>query len=166
MEAIFLRRSVRKFTKEKVAAEAIEYILKAAMAAPSAGNQQPWEFVVIDDRTVLNKIPSVHPYAEMMKEASVAILVCGNLEREERKGFWIQDCAAATENLLLAATTQGLGSVWLGVYPREDRVEGLRALLQLPEHIVPFALVPVGEPDEHKPPSNRYDAARVHRNKW
>ncbi len=166
MDAIFVRRSVRKFTTEKVLPPALDYMLKAAMAAPSAGNQQPWEFVVIDDRAVLDKIPSVHPYAEMLKQSPLAILVCGDLTREKRKGFWIQDCAAATQNLLLAATTLGLGSVWLGVYPREDRVEGLRALLNLPEHIVPFALVPVGEPDEHKPPSDRYDATRVHKNKW
>lgn len=136
------------------------------MSAPSAGNQQPWQFVVINDPAILDKIRSVHSYAEMLKEAPVAILVCGDLQLARMKGFWVQDCSAATQNILIAVQAKGLGAVWLGVYPAEERVKGIQKLLSLPEHVVPFALVPVGYPAETKPPSNRYDTARIHYNKW
>ncbi len=164
--AIRSRRSIRKYTAESVPDSAVQALLEAAMAAPSAGNQQPWQLLVIDEASVLDQIPSVHPHAEMVPQAELAILVCGDLSRERHKGFWVQDCAAATENLLLAATALGLGAVWLGVYPREDRVAGMRALLELPKHIVPLALVPIGLPGESKRPVNRFDPSRVHRNRW
>ncbi len=166
MKAILTRRSIRKYTAQPVSEETIRELLEAAMSAPSAGNQQPWEFVVINDRKILDEIPQVHPYAQMCRQAPVAILVCGDLQREAHKGFWVQDCSAATENLLIAVNEKGLGAVWVGVYPREDRVEGLRKLIQLPEHIIPFALIPIGYPAEKKPPGNRFDSARVHNNKW
>ena len=114
------------------------------MFAPSAGNQQPWHFVVIDDREILDQVPPVHPYSKMMRQVGVAIVVCGNLQRERHQRYWVQDCAAATQDLLLAARAQGLGTVWLGVFPREDRVAGLRRLLDLSEYIVSLVLVPVG----------------------
>jgi nitroreductase len=166
MEAIFSRRSIRKYTSQKVSEKVVEELLKAGMAAPSAGNQQPWHLVVIDDRKILDEIPTVHPYSEMLKEAQVAILVCGDLKAEKHTGYWVQDCSAATQNILLAVEAQGLGGVWLGVYPREDRVSGIRKLLNLPDHIVPLSLVPVGYKGERKPPADRYDASRVHRNGW
>lgn len=166
MEAIFSRRSIRKYTSQKVSEKVIEELLKAGMAAPSAGNQQPWQFVVIDDRKILNEIPKYHPYSEMLKEASVAILVCGDVESEKHKGFWVQDCSAATQNILLAVEALGLGAVWLGVYPREDRETGIGKLLGLPEHIVPLSLIPVGYKGEQKPPAERYDASRIHHNRW
>ena len=166
MDAILSRRSIRKYTLETVPENVIQELLEAAMAAPSASNQQPWQFVVINDRHVLDQIPSYHPYSGMVKEVGTAILVCGDLKLETSKGFWAQDCSAATENILLAAHARGLGAVWLGVYPREDRVKGLRKLLNLPDHVVPLALVPVGFPAEKKPPANRYNTARVHYYKW
>ncbi len=166
MEAIFSRRSIRKFTSEKVSEQVIEELLKAGMAAPSAGNQQPWQFVVIDDRKILDQIPTVHPYSAMLKEANVAILVCGDLKAEKHKGYWVQDCSAAIQNILIAVEALGLGAVWLGVYPREDRVAGIQKLLGLPEHVVPLSLIPVGYKGEQKPPANRYDASRVHHNGW
>lgn len=166
MKAIRSRRSIRRFTAEPVPDDAIKTLLEAAMSAPSAGNQQPWEFVVISERAVLDAVPGVHPYAQMCREAQAAIVVCGNLERETHKGFWVQDCAAATQNILIAAADLELGSVWCGVYPREDRVRGLRKLLELPAHIVPLSLIPLGHPAEKKPPSARFDPARIHVNKW
>lgn len=166
MKAIRSRRSIRRFTSEPVSDEAIQALLEAAMSAPSAGNQQPWEFVVIKDRAVLDAIPSVHPHAQMCREAQAAIVVCGNLERDSHRGFWVQDCAAATQNILIAATDRGLGSVWCGVYPREDRVKGLRNLLGLPDDIMPLALIPLGQPAEKKRPSERFDPTRIHHNKW
>ncbi|HOW35664.1 MAG TPA: nitroreductase family protein [Candidatus Omnitrophota bacterium] len=166
MKAIFERRSIRKYKPDPLTEETIREILEAAMAAPSAGNEQPWEFIVINNRTVLNEIPKIHPHASMTKEAPVAILVCGNLKKEVHKDLWPQDCAAAVENILLTVTDKGLGAVWTAVYPREERVAGMRKLLNIPEHVVPFALIPIGYPAEEKPPIKRFDAARIHYNKW
>ncbi len=166
MEAIYNRRSIRKFSSRPLPRETIEAIIKAGMNAPSAGNEQPWHFIVIDRRKVLEEIPSVHPHAEMVKQAPVAILVCGDLLLEKHEGFWVQDCAAATENMLLAAASLGLGSVWLGVYPRNDRVEGLRKLLNLPDHVIPFSLLPIGHPAEKKAPKNDFHPLRIHYNTW
>jgi len=166
MQAILSRRSIRRYTDQPLPETLITGLLKAAMSAPSAGNQQPWQFVVINERGILDKIAQFHPYARMLLEAPAAILVCGDLKLETSKGYWVQDCSAATQNLLLAAHASGLGAVWLGVYPREERVVALRTLLGLPEHIAPLALVAVGYPAETKPPSNRYDAARVRYNRW
>ena len=166
MKAIFARRSIRKYTSEPVEDKVIHDLLEAAMAAPSAGDERPWEFIVLRDRAVLDAIPAIHPYAQMVKDAPVAIVVCGDLHKQKYKGFWVQDCAAATENLLLAVTDAGLGAVWCGIYPLEERVEAFRRLLAAPAHIVPFALVPIGHPAEEKPPARRYDAARVHHDRW
>jgi nitroreductase len=166
MDFILSRRSVRKFTKEPVAEEQVRQLLAAAMAAPSAGNQQPWHFVVIDDRRVLDQPPAFHPNSKMLYEAPLAIAVCADLTRDSHHGMWVQDCSAATENLLLAAHALGLGAVWLGIYPREERVGGLRKLLGLPEHVMPLSLVAVGHPGEHPPPAERFQESRIHRNHW
>lgn len=167
LQALFSRRSIRKYSRAAVSAESLRDILEAAMSSPSAGNQQPWHFVIIDERHILDQIPSLHPHSMMCREAPVAILVCGDPTLEKHVGYWVQDCAAATENLLLAVHAKGLGGVWVGVYPREDRVIGLRRLLAIPEHIIPFALVPLGHPSEQKPPRpDRYHEARIHKNRW
>ncbi len=166
IECILTRRSIRKFERKPIPKEMIDQLLRAAMAAPSAGNQQPWHFVVIDDRALLDAIPSIHPYAAMTAEAPVAILVCGDLKVEKHKDFWTQDCSAATENLLLAAHALGLGAVWTGIFPRQDRLQGYQKLIELPESIIPLALIPIGYPAEKKEAGNRYDPARVHHNAW
>jgi nitroreductase len=166
IEAILTRRSIRKYTAEPVSDAVAKDLLEAAMAAPSAGNQQPWHFVIIRDSQILVQIPSVHPYSSMVPQASLAILVCGDQRLEKHSGYWVQDCAAATQNLLLAAHARGLGAVWLGVYPREDRVAGLRKLLGLPESVTPLALISVGYPAERKPKADRYNPARVHTDGW
>lgn len=166
MKAILSRRSIRKYTSEPVPENFIQGFLEAAMSAPSAGNEQPWHFVVIDDRSILDEIPTFHPHSQMLKDAPIAILVCGDLTLEKHKGYWTQDCSAATENMLLAIHAKGLGAVWLGIYPREERVAGLRKLLVIPDHVVPFSLIPVGYPSEQKPPANRFEASKIHRNRW
>jgi nitroreductase len=166
MKEIFERRSIRKYTGEDVSDESIKELLKAAMAAPSAGNQQPWDFIVVKDRAVLNEIPKVHQYAQMLKEAPLAIIVCGSLDREKHKGYWMQDCAAAIENILIEAQFLGLGAVWLGVYPREDRVAGIKKLLEIPENVMPLAVISMGYPAESKEASQRYDEKKIHINKW
>jgi Nitroreductase len=125
----------------------IETIIKAAMAAPSAGNQQPWHFIVITDRAKLDAIPSFHPYSKMVMQAPAAILACGDPDGKKWPAFWDQDLSAATQNMLLTARDLGLGTVWVGVYPEKDRMEGFRKLLGIPENIHPFALIPIGWPD-------------------
>ncbi len=165
-DTILSRRSIRRYTRQPVPEAAVGQLLEAAMSAPSAGNAQPWQFIVLTDRRLLDEIPTFHPYAEMLREASVAIVVCGDLRLEKYKGYWIQDCSAATENLLLAAHALGLGAVWVGVYPTEDRVKRMQALLRLPPHVIPLSLVPVGYPAERLERAERYDSSRVHRNGW
>ncbi len=166
MTAILSRRSIRRYTKEPIPDEVIKELLEAAMSAPSAGNEQPWHFVVITDRELLDEIPKIHPYAQMLREAPVAILVCGDRNLQKYEGYWVQDCSAATENILIAVHAKGLGGVWLGVYPLEDRVNGIRKLLGIPEDVTPFSIVSIGYPAERKPPANRYNAERVHKNRW
>jgi len=166
MRAILTRRSIRKYTAQPVPDAVVTDLLKAAMSAPSASNQQPWQFVVINDRQVLDEIPDIHAHSKMLKEAALAVLVCGDQRLEKSKGFWVQDCSAATQNLLLAAHATGLGAVWLGIYPREERVADFQKKFGLPEGVIPLALISIGYPAEEKPPSNRYDPARVHYNRW
>ena len=166
IEAILSRRSIRKYTKKSVSKELIKNLLEAAMSAPSAGNQQPWHFIVIIDTKILIDIPTFHNHADMLKEAALGILVCCDKDLEKHKGMGIQDCSAATENILIAVQAKGLGAVWLGVYPRKERIDGLRKLLNIPEHIIPFSLISIGYPAEEKPRANRYNESRIHYNKW
>lgn len=166
MEAILTRRSIRAYTHEPVSEANVEAMLKAAMAAPSAGNQQPWQFIVIDDRATLDAIPAFHPYSTMLKQAPLAIVPCGESKTAQMPQYWSQDCSAATENLLLAAHALGLGAVWLGIHPEADRVAKTRELLGLPREITPLCVIAIGHPAEDKDPADRYDEARVHRNRW
>ncbi len=166
MNAIFQRRSIRKYTSQQVAEERIEQLLRAGMAAPSAGNEQPWEFVVIRDRAVLNEIPKFHAFSKMLPEAGCAIVVCGDLNRDQFNGFWVQDCSAAAQNILLMAQELGLGAVWLGVYPDQSRVQPLAKLLRLPQNIVPLCILSVGYPAENRGEIDRFDPDRIHKDRW
>ncbi|MFH1017119.1 MAG: nitroreductase family protein [Pseudomonadota bacterium] len=166
LEAIFTRRSIRKYAKGTVPGPVVTELLKAAMAAPSAGNKQPWHFVVIDDRQILERVITFHPSAEMLHETALGILICGDESLEKGKGYFPLDCSAAAQNVLLAAHAKGLGAVWLGIYPRQDRIAGMRELVGVPEGIVPFALISIGLPAEKAGPVERFDAGRVHRNRW
>ena len=127
IQTIFARRSIRKYTAEPVREEDVRTLLEAAMAAPSSSNRKPWHFVVVDDRETLDALAEVHPYGKMLFEATLCIAVCGDPTITER--VWVQDCSAATENLLLAVTALGLGAVWLGVHPREERVAAISEVL-------------------------------------
>ena len=164
LEAIHTRRSIRRYEDRAVPEELVEDVLRAAMMAPSAVNKQPWHFVVIDDRKLLSEIPKINPNAAMAAGAPLAILVCGDLKLEHPSGYWVVDCAAAVENLLLAAHAVGLGAVWTGVYPRQQRIDGLKKLFGLPEHVMPHTLVVLGYPAEQPPSQDRYRPERVHRN--
>ncbi len=166
IEAIRTRRSVRHYKEDPVSEELIDKILAAGMSAPSAGNQQPWQFVVIRKRESLDAVPAINPYSEMVRHASVAILVCGDLHLERFKGYWMQDCCAAVENILLAAHGLGLGAVWTAAYPETSRVEGFQKLLNLPDHIIPLALIPIGFPIVPPEPANRFNRTRIHYDRW
>jgi nitroreductase len=166
MESILTRRSVRKYTADPVSEAHVTDLLRAAMAAPSAGNQQPWAFVVVRDQAVRAVIAGANPYGGMATEAPVVIVVCADLRKDERPGFWVQDCAAATQNLLLAAHAAGLGAVWCGTYPREERMGPIIAGLGLPEYILPFSVIPIGHPAEQPAPVDRYDSRRIHFDRW
>jgi len=165
-EVIHTRRSVRTFTSQAVPPQALEELLAAAMQAPSAGNEQPWQFVVIDDRRILDAIPQISPYAPMCRVAPLAVLVCGDMREAHHAGYWVQDCSAATENLLLTVHDLGLGAVWTGVYPNQERVASFRELLNLPEEIVPVALVAIGVPADRAESVPRFNPSRIHRNGW
>ena len=164
IQTIFARRSIRKYTAEPVGEEDIKTLLEAAMAAPSSSNRKPWHFVVVTDRQTLDGLAEVHPYGKMLFEATLCIAVCGDTTISERS--WVQDCSAATENLLLAATALGLGAVWLGVYPMEERVAAISEALGIPKTILPLNLISIGHPAEEKEPRTQYDEARVHRGRW
>ena len=166
LKAILTRRSIRKFTGKNIPEEIITKLLESAMYAPSARNTQPWHFIVINQRVILDKLPHVHPYAEMCYEASLAILVCGDINIENLEGYIAVNCAAATQNILLAAHDLGLGSVWLGVYPRKERMEPLSKLFNLPQNIIPVSLVALGYPNEQINMPGRFKLERIHFNKW
>ncbi len=165
-DPILERRSVRRFTARDVEEKEVRKLLEAAMSAPSAGNERPWHFVVIRDRRTLEGVMEFHPYAKMLEECAGAILVCADPSLEKYPGFWVQDCSAATENILIMAVQLNLGAVWLGIYPIEERVSGLRKLVGLPDSMVPFSLVPFGHPAEERKLIDRYDGDRVHHEKW
>jgi nitroreductase len=163
IQTIFARRSIRKYTAEPVSEADIKTLLEAAMAAPSANNSQPWHFIVVTDRKTLDALAEAHPYGKMLAQATLAVAVCGD---PAVSGYWEQDCSAATENLLLAVTALGLGAVWLGVHPRDDRIAAMRRVLGIPQAITPLNLISIGHPAERKEPRTQYDEARVHRGRW
>lgn len=166
MEALMTRRSIRSFTDKDVSKELEEKVLRAGMAAPSAGNEQPWHFVVVRDKATLMRIAEVHPHAGMLKEAALGIIVAGEKSLEAHEGMMAQDLSAAAQNILLACHAEGLGAVWCGVHPRPEREEGIRKVLGLPEGVVPFCVIPVGFPKTRPGLSDRYRPDRIHREKW
>lgn len=162
-EALLKRRSVRKFTNEVVSVDAINELMHAAMSAPSAMNSQPWEFFVIQDKNALNNVIKCMRYANY--GANTAIIVAGNSKRflpETMKEFWVQDCSAATENILLRAVELGLGTVWCGAYPNLECSNKLRLALGANENIVPMNVILVGYPDENPEPRDQFDKNKVH----
>ncbi len=167
MNTILNRRSIRKYEDKPVEKEKIEKILKAAMQAPSAANQQPWEFLVIENKETLKKLADMSPYSKMVGSAPLAILLMARKEGLIFPDCVPQDMGAAAENLLLEVADLGLGAVWLGVTPMIDRMEFTKKLFDLPDSIQPFALIPIGYPDgQENAFVNRYDETRVHYETW
>lgn len=180
LEVIKARTSIRAFTGEKLSEEQINTLLDAAMAAPTAADIRPWHFVVITDDEVKSGLYSGERHKSMVTTAGVVIVVCGETTRQVRprdaepdaepevrpNNWWFEDCSAATENLLLAATALDLGAVWLSCYPNEKSVERIKAYLGLPETIVPLAIVPVGYPAENPEPKQKWDPSKIHYDRW
>lgn len=168
LENIHARKSVRQFTDEPVSQEHIETMLKAAMAAPTAVNYQPWRFVVVNERAQLDAMAEVLPFAKMLKQAPLAIIVCGETTWFDGKEniFWQQDCSAATQNLLLAAEALGLGAVWTGVYPDYQRARDLSDFLGLPGTVQPLCCIPIGHHDGTTQPKDKWKPENIHYGKW
>ncbi len=168
LECIMTRTSVRQYQDRPVSRDTVEILLKAAMAAPTAVNKQPWAFVVVDDRAVLDSLTEYLPYARMLTHAPLAIVTCGDMSKAiegDAREMWVQDVSAATENLLLAAHAVGLGAVWTGVYPIQERMDGVKKALALPDNLVPLSVVPVGYPATEQAPKDKWDASKVYFNR-
>lgn len=165
-EVVSTRRSIRRYLDRNVPAEFVDRVIAAGMSAPSAGNQQPWHFIVITERDTLDTIPTFHPYAKMLAEAPVAVVLCGDPVGTRWPDLWPQDLAACAQTMLLAARDIGLGSVWLGVYPSKDRVDRLRSLLGVPEDVWPFAIISLGWPATEFKAVDRFKPERIHQERW
>jgi nitroreductase len=170
LQNIHNRKSVRNYVPRKmISKEDLTTLVRAGMAAPSAVNKQPWEFLVISDSAVLNTHSEKYPNQDMLKTAGGAILVCGNSERfleGEARDFWVQDCSAATQNILLAAEAMGLGAVWTGIYPNTTRVKQKQEEYGLPENIIPLCLIIIGYPEGVQTPKDKWKEDYLHWNKY
>lgn len=165
IKAIMTRRSIRTWTNEPVTEEERQIILAAAMNAPSAADARPWHFVTLNDPEKINAFTDMGG-TEMLVESTFMVLVCGDPGKEIYPGFWPQDCSCAAQNMQLAAHDIGIGAVWIAIYPLEERVQKCRAILGVPEKMVPFALLAMGVPNEVLPPEERFDPTMVHLNGW
>ncbi|MBK3517342.1 flavin reductase [Carboxylicivirga marina] len=169
LASIYNRKSVRHYTDQKVSREQLRELVKAGMAAPTAANRQPWAFVAISDRSILDSLSGISPYTKMLKEATAAIVVFGDMNKAlEGKGqpYWIQDCSAASQNILLAAESMGLGAVWTGVHPIKEREEVVRRVLNAPENVIPLNVIVVGYPTGEDKPKDKWVESNVHWEKW
>lgn len=169
IRTIIERRSVRHFRNEAIEPGLLDQILTAAMAAPTAINAQPWAFVLVDQPGLLATLGEVLVNGRMLATAAAAIIVCGDLGRTlpgDDSDYWIQDCSAATQNILLAAHSLGLGAVWVGVYPHQDRVSAVSGTVRLPGHIIPLSVVALGHPLGVELPKEKFKARNIHRNGW
>ena len=165
-EAILTRRSIRRYLSEKIEKKIVDKIIYAGMYAPSAANKQPWHFIIFEDESTKKAIMELHPYASMFSSAPMGILVCYDENLQHANGYGLLDCAAATQNILLEAQELGLGTCWIGVYPREERMQALETLFRLPTSIKAFCLIALGYAAETKSVPERFRPERIHKEKW
>ena len=166
-ENIVTRTSVRRYTDQPVSADDTDALLHAAMCAPTGVNRQPWELIAVDDASLRERLAAALPYAKMAAHAPLVIVVCGNEDRfldGDDSTLWVQDVSAASENILLAAHSLGLGGVWTCLYPHDDRMKAVAEILNIPAGVVPFSLIPIGHPLTAQPPMDKWKPERVHRN--
>lgn len=169
LRTIHARKSVRQYTDKQVTKDQLMSLVKAGMAAPTAGNKRPWSFIVIDDRKTLDTLAELLATGKMLKNATAAIVVCGNPEKSfpgAESAYWVQDCSAATENILLAVESMGLGAVWLGVYPTENKIKGVQSVLGIPEKEIPLSVISIGYPAGAEKPKDKFNEQQIHWNKW
>lgn len=166
IEGIMTRSSIRRFTGELINDKELDTILRAGFQAPSAHNFQPWDFIVLRDKSKLEEIKEFHKYAKMTEEAGTAIVVCGDTIKQNNMGFLVSDTSAAIQNMLLAAHGLGLGAVWCGIYNKPELVENFSRVLDLPENILPIGMVVVGNKAQEREAQNRYDEEKIHYDKW
>jgi len=166
LEALMSRRSVRDFTDQPVTDAQLEVVLRAAMAAPSATNEQPWRFVVVRDPQRIARLALAKVLARPLKTAPAAIVVCADRTAAKTPGFWVIDCSAAIQNALLAAHATGLGAVWMGVHPITPFVAGVRRIIGAPRHVVPHSIIAIGHPAQTPPPIDRYRPEWIHEETW
>jgi nitroreductase len=169
LNAILSRHSARRYAKKKVPLPLLKKIILAGMAAPSAGNEQPWHFIIMSDAKALSKMKEFNSYSKTGQEAPCGILICADLKLQNYsglEGLWIEDCAAAAENMFIEATALGLGAAWTAVHPMKERVEGYRKLLHFPKNIVPIVFMPIGYMAEKPAKENRFKKERIHYGKW
>jgi len=166
MNIILERKSIRKYKNMSISQEQLELLLRAGMAAPSAMNSQNWEFIIIQDREHLITLSKLNQYHEMLAHAALAIVVCGDLNKTLGRQYWIQNCSAAMQNILLQAQQINLGGVWLGVCPFEDKMQKISENLSLPDHIKPLGIISLGVPDEFRPPNDNFDPKKIHYEKF
>ncbi len=163
LDNIFARKSVREYLDKGVEKEKIDLMLRAGMAAPSARDLRPWEFIVINDRATLDSMAAALPYAKMLTQVRYAMVVCGD---SARSSLWYLDCSAAAQNILLAAESLGLGAVWTAAYPYEDRMQVVRKFTVLPDSVLPLCVIPFGYPATSQQPKQKFDENKVHYNKY
>ena len=160
---IFARRSIRAYTGEPIGEQDVRSLLEAGMSAPNASNRQPWHFVAVTEHATLQALADAHPFGKMLADASLGIAVCGDPTISD---WWVQDCTAATENILVAVSALGLGGVWLGCHGRSEREQAIKDVLGIPEHIRVLSMLSIGHPAEEKEARTQYDPDRVHQNRW
>ncbi len=170
MSNILQRKSVRSFTNQPIEKSKLDTLVRAAMAAPTGKDMRPWKFVVVNDKQAMKSLAAQLPYGKMLAEAQAAIVVCGDMSVVDKDGKpstnWTFDCSAATENLLLQAEAMGLGAVWTGAYPYDERVAAVKVALKLPDNIIPLNVIPIGYPKGNPQPKDKYNADNIHYNLW
>jgi len=169
LDIIHQRKSVRHFTGQRVDTALLTEIVKAGMAAPSARNLQPWAFVVVTERSLLDSLCEALPYAKMLNKASAAIVVCGDMNKaatNTKTDYWVQDCSAATQNILLAVEALGLGAVWTAAFPYDERINPVRRVLNLPNNLIPLNVIPIGHPTGEDQPKDKWKPENLHWNNF
>lgn len=166
MKAIFERKSIRKYTNQKIEKDVIEKILAAGMSAPSARDARPWHFIVVQNKETLKNMSKLTPYAKMLEQAAMGMVICADQNHHLNIDYDLQDCAAVTENMIIEAQSLGIGTCWIGGYPNQDRIENMTQYFQLPEHIVPLWMLSFGYPNEDGAVKNKWDDSRIHWEKY
>jgi len=168
LQNILARKSYSNFASTPISEDDIDLLLQAAMAAPTGMDMRPWKFIVVTDKTTLQSISEALTYGKMVKTAAAAIVVCGNAKKSLITGasYWVYDCSAATENILIAAQSMGIGGRWVSVAPSEKQITNIKALFKLPEDIEPLCTIALGYPEKLLPPKKKFDRKNIHWEKW